>query len=243
MLAASVAGVAASAVMAVLCVRFGLDQIVVGIAIVLTAEGVTSLLQGAQYGTTYPRLPSAGSTPIPLLDGIPVVGPGLFDQHLAVYLTGALVAATAWMLRSTRLGLNIRAAGERPAAVDAAGVSVTATRIWSELACGALAGLGGGFLAIVGAGIFVPFMTTGLGFIAIVVAMLGRGKPVWVAFGASLFGTALALQTALQIAGIEISNDVVQMLPFVTVIVALLLFARRSYLPATLGLPYVRGAR
>ncbi|MGL9774658.1 MAG: hypothetical protein ACR5LG_13895 [Sodalis sp. (in: enterobacteria)] len=60
-----------------------------------------------------------------------------------------------------------------------------------------LAGLGGAYMAQVGAGIFVPFMTQGNGFIAIVLAMLARGRPLWFLAGALLFGACLSLTTAL----------------------------------------------
>lgn len=236
-------GIVVSLLMLLLCVRLGLDQIVIGIALTLSAEGITSLLQGAQFGTTYPRLDAAPTVKIPLLSEIPILGKSLFDQHLVVYLGFVLIGAVAWMFRATNVGLNLRAAGEKPEAVDAAGVSVVATRSWAVLATGALGGLGGGYLAVVGAGIFVPFMTQGQGFIAIVIAMLARGRPLWVVAGSFLFGMSLSLATALQLAGIDISTDVVNMLPFVSVIAALIIFARRSYLPAALALPYARGAR
>ena len=86
-------------------------------------------------------------------------------------------------------------------------------------------------------------MTNGAGFIAIVIAMLARSRPFWVVVGALLIGMSLQLQTALQVASIDIPIDVVNMLPFLAVIVVLLLFGRRAYLPAALGLPYVRGSR
>jgi simple sugar transport system permease protein len=232
-----------SAVMVVLCVWLGLDQIVVGIAITLAGEGITSVLQGAQFGTTYPRLGSVSTLAIPLLDRLPVLGSTLFDQPPLVYLGLALVGLTAWIFGATNMGLNLRAAGEKPEALDAAGVSVVATRSWAAMATGSLAGLGGAYLSIVGAGIFTPFITQGQGFIAIVICMLARGKPVWVIVGAFLFGISLSLSDVLQIAGITISTDVINMLPFVAIIAALMLFARRSYLPPALALPYVRGAR
>jgi simple sugar transport system permease protein len=78
---------------------------------------------------------------------------------------------------------------------------------------------------------------------AIVIAMLARGKPVWVVFGAFLFGISLSIATALQLAGVNISTDVINMLPFVAIILALVAFARRSYLPPALALPYLRGSR
>jgi simple sugar transport system permease protein len=111
------------------------------------------------------------------------------------------------------------------------------------LATGFLAGVGGAFLAEVGAGIFVPFMTNGAGFIAIVLAMLARGRPVWVLFGALLFGACLSMTTALQVAGVAVPTDVIQMLPFAAVMAVLVIFGRRASLPAALGIPYVRGAR
>ena len=241
--AGMVAGAFVALFMVVFCVRLGLDQIVIGIALTLSAEGITSVLQGAQFGTTYPRLDAAPTVSIPLLSKIPILGKSLFDQHLIVYLGFGLVPLVAWMLRSTNVGLNLRAVGEKPEAVDAAGVSVLATRTWAVLVTGALGGLGGAYISIVGAGIFTPFLTNGNGFIAIVIAMLARGRPLWVVVGSFLFGMSLSLATALQIARINISTDVVQMLPFVAVILALIIFARRSYLPAALVLPYVRGAR
>jgi general nucleoside transport system permease protein len=239
----AVGGMIACSFMIVLCVWLGLDQIVVGIAITLAGEGITSVLQGAQFGTSYPRLGAISTVSIPLLHKIPVVGPSVFQQHLLVYLAVVLVGALVWLFRSTNVGLNLRAAGEKPEALDAAGVSVAATRSYAVLATGALAGIGGAFLSIVGAGVFTPFMTQGQGYMAIVICMLARGKPVWVLVGAFLFGISLSIATALQLAGINISTDVVNLLPFIAIMLALVLFARRSYLPPALALPYVRGAR
>ncbi len=242
--AAGIAGGAfASLFMVVLCVRLGLDQIVVGIAITLAGEGITSVLQDTQFGSTYPRLGAPPTVAIPVLSDIPVLGKSVFDQPLIVYLGLAGVGAVSWIFRRTNAGLNLRAAGEKPEALDAAGVSVVATRSYAALCTGALAGLGGAYLSIVGAGTFTPFMTQGQGFMAIVIAMLARGKPLWVVMGSFLFGISLSVATALQLAGINISTDVVNLLPFIAIMVALVAFARRSYLPPALALPYIRGAR
>ena len=236
------AGMFVALFMVVLCVRLGLDQIVVGIALTLACEGLTSLLHGAIL-TERPRLGAVELVTIPGLAEIPVLGRSVFSQHLVVYVSFGLVILVWWMFRSTNPGLNLRAAGDKPAALDAAGVSVYATRSWAVLATGALGGLGGAYLAIVSAGTFEPFMTNGAGFIAIVIAMLARGRPAWVVVGSLLIGMSLQLQTALQVARIDIPIDVVNMLPFLAVIAVLLAFGRRAYLPAALGLPYVRGAR
>jgi general nucleoside transport system permease protein len=236
-------GLIGAAVMVVLCVWLGLDQIVVGIAITLAGGGITSVLQGAQFGTTYPRLGAPSTVPIPLLDKIPVLGPSLFNQPLVAYLGFVLAAVLVWVYRATNVGLNLRAAGEKPEALDAAGVSVMATRSWAVLSTGALAGLGGAYLSIVAAGLFTPFMTQGQGYMAIVIAMLARGKPGWVVAASFLFGISLSIATALQLAGVNISTDLINMLPFIAIMVALVIFGRRSYLPPALCVPYVRGAR
>ena len=93
----------------------------------------------------------------------------------------------------------------------------------------------------VSAGTFVPFMTKGAGFIAIVLAMLARGRPGWVLIGALLFGIAQSLSTAFQVAGVPVPTDAAEMLPFAVVIVILIIFARRAYLPAALERAYKRG--
>ncbi|MBB3237456.1 putative B6 ABC transporter permease subunit 1 [Phyllobacterium endophyticum] len=236
-------GVAVALIMALLCVRIGLNQIVIGIALTLGLEGLTALLHHFQFSRSYPRLPAANATVIPLLSDIPVIGPAFFKHHLIVYLALALVFGMRYLYRHTQLGLNLQAAGDKPAALDVAGIDVIKTRTIAVLTTGALAGLGGAYLANVGAGLFIPFISNGAGFLGIVLAMLARGRPVWVLFGALLFGVCLSLTTAMQVAGINIPTDVIQMLPFLAVMIMLVLFGRRASLPAALGIPYERGTR
>jgi ABC-type uncharacterized transport system permease subunit len=242
-LAGGIGGMAVASFMVVLCICLGLNQIVIGIALTLGAEGLTALLHYFQFSRTYPRLSAAPVLPIPGISQIPVLGPALFSHNAVVYIGVLLVFALTWLFRRSHIGLNLEAAGSKPAALDAAGVSVLGTRSWAVLATGFLTGVGGAYLANVGAGLFVPFMTNGAGFIGIVLAMLARGRPVWVLAGAVLFGVSLALTTALQVAGVNIPTDVVQMLPFAMVMLVLVIFARHSVLPPALGLPYLRGDR
>jgi ABC-type uncharacterized transport system permease subunit len=242
-LAGGLGGMVVASVVVLLCIRQGLNQIVIGIALTIGAEGLTALLHFFQFSKTYPRLDKAPVLEIPGLASIPVVGPALFSHNIIVYLAVGLVVFLAWLFRASYVGLNLEAAGAKPAALDAAGISVVATRSAAVLSTGFLAGLGGAYLANAGAGLFVPFMTHGAGFIGIVLAMLARGNPVWVLLGAVLFGVSLAMTTALQVAGVNVPTDVVQMLPFAMVMLVLVIFARHSVLPPALGLPYVRGDR
>ena len=146
-----------------------------------------------------------------------MLGPALFKHHLLVYFAVILVLVMSYIYRRTQLGLSLQAAGDKPAALDVAGVDVVRTRTIAVLTTGALAGIGGAYLANIGAGIFVPFITNGAGFLGIVLAMLARGRPLWVLTGAVLFGLCLSLTTAMQVAGINMPTDVIQMLPFIAV--------------------------
>ena len=147
-------------------------------------------------------------------------------------------------LRRTHAGLNTRAAGDAPGALDAAGVSVFATRSWAVLFAGAMAGLGGAFLSIAVVGGFQDTIIGGRGFIAIVFAMLARGRPLWVLTGTFMFGISLSFADWAQAFGIiNINTDYFLMLPFVVILLVLVIFGRRAYLPAALALPYERGSR
>jgi len=241
--AGAAGGAAVAAIMALLCVFAGLNQVVIGIALTLGVQGLTALLHHVQFSQNYPRLADFGVLKLPALSAIPVLGPALFQQPLCVYLAWLAVPALGAIFRATHLGLSLQAAGDKPAALDAAGVDVVMIRGGAVLATGLMAGLGGAFMAEIGAGIFVPFMTNGNGFIGIVLAMLARGKPWRVLLGAMLFGACLSITTALQVAGIDVPTDVIQMLPFAAVLLALVIFGRQASLPAALGVHYLRGAR
>ncbi|MFV0244476.1 MAG: ABC transporter permease [Qingshengfaniella sp.] len=236
-------GLAVAALMALFCVRLGLNQIVIGIGLTLGAEGLTALLHHFQFSRTYPRLPAPARLELPVLTDLPVIGPSLFGRHPVVYLSIMMVILLAWLYRRTNLGMTLRAAGERPAALDVAGGNVLMVRVCAVLFTGAMAGLGGAYLANIGAGLFIPFMTGGAGFLGIVLAMLARGRPLWVLIGALIFGASLSLTTALQVTGSTMPTDVIQMLPFAAVMLVLVIFGRKARLPAALGISYERGAR
>lgn len=242
-LAGGIGGAAVAAIMVVLCVYASMNQIVVGIGITLAAEGMTALEHHYEFSRSYPRLGKTETWPIPGLSDLPYVGNAFFNHSPLVYFGVVLTFVLVWLFRRTHVGLNLQAAGDKPAALDAAGVSVATTRALAVLSTGFLAGLGGAYLSSVAGGLFLPFMTGGAGFIAIVLAMLARGKPTWVLLGAFLFGISLSLTTAMQVAGINVPTDIIQMLPFAMVILVLVVFGRNSRLPPALGLPYRRGER
>jgi ABC-type uncharacterized transport system permease subunit len=248
--AAMLAGAGAALLMVLFCVHWGLDQIVVGIAITLTCEGAAALIFESEFAESRPQLDAIHKVAIPWLSDLPVVGGkgtsdgSFFTQPLVVYLGLGLTVLVAWVLRRTHAGLNIRAAGDAPGALDAAGVSVFATRTWAVLFAGAMAGLGGAYLSVAVALGFQDTVVGGRGFIAIVFAMLARGRPLWILIGTFLFGMSLSFADWAQAFGIiDINTDYFLMLPFIVILLVLVIFGRRAYLPAALALPYERGSR
>ena len=240
---AAVVGLTLALVFGILTITLGVNQIVVGLGLTIIARSICSFLHRVTFGKQFPILFGAGGTSeIPLLSRIPLIGQALFNQHWLVYLTFSMVPIMYILMYRARFGLRIRAVGEAPRAADACGVNVYRTRFYAILLGGLLAGLGGAFLTLGDLAFFVPDMIMGRGYIAIVVVMLGKWNPIKVCFGAMLFGFALALTSALQVAGIKISPDFILMTPYLVVIIALLLFARSTNLPSAFCIPYQRGS-
>lgn len=227
-----------------LTISLQVDQVIAGLGLTILGGGLTGFLFRDLYGQQFPTLAvSAKKIAVPFLSDLPVVGPALFQQQAVVYLAWGLVVVFAFLLTRTRFGLEIRAVGESPLAADAAGVNVARTRYLAILIGGLMAGLGGAFLSVSDLNFFVPGMTVGQGFIAIAIAMLGKWRPYRVFVGAVLFGMLRSLATGLQIVGVNVQPEFILMLPYLGIIVALVLLAGRTSLPAALGVPYTRGQK
>ena len=227
-----------------LTITLQVDQVIVGLGLTIFAGGLTGFLFRDLYGQRFPTLAvSSEKVAIPWLSDMPIVGPAFFKQQLLVYLTWVLVIIFALILTRTRFGLEVRAVGENPFAADAAGVNVFRTRYLAIIIGGMMAGLGGAFLSVGDLNFFVPGMTVGQGFIAIAIAMLGKWQPYRVFVGAVLFGILRSLSNGLQIIGVDVRPEFILMLPYLGIIVALMLLAGRTTLPAALGMPYERGQK
>jgi general nucleoside transport system permease protein len=239
LLAAIVSGMLIAALHAVLSVEFQVDQIVSGTVINILAVGVTgvfyrtSLEQGVQGPGTLPILK------IPVLSGIPVLGPILFQQKaLVTYLMLLMVVVVHVVLFNTVWGLRTRACGEHPLAAETAGVDVKLVRYVNVIASGALGGLGGAYFSIQQIGQFLPNMTGGRGFIALAAMIFGRWTPIG-AFGASLlFAFTDALAARLQSLQVPVPIQFLGMLPYVVTIVVVAGAMGRAIAPAAVGRPY-----
>lgn len=235
-------GVGAALVFALFAVGLGTDQIITGTAVSIGGLGMTGAIYQARFGATGTALtlPTLDPVRLPLLADLPVIGPALFEQAPTAYLAYALAPALWYLLFRTERGLELRAVGEEPAAAEAAGIGVRATRFWATLFGGALAGIAGAHLALAHAGTFAQGMSAGRGFIAIAVVVLGRWNPVWVLVAALFFGAASALQFSMQALGLDLPYQLFLALPYLLTLAALAGWVGRSRAPAALALPWPR---
>lgn len=243
MVAGAATGGVASIVMIVLNVWLALNQIVLGLAVTLIGTGLTSVLYLFYYSDSRPRLGTPPSVDVPLLSEIPVLGTVIFSQSTIFWGSLVAIVVVAWILSRSQWGLSVKACGQKPSALDAAGGNVLETRSVSVLFGGVFAGFGGAYLVLVTTGAFTPFMTNGMGFIAIVITMLGKGSIRLVAAAAFLYGLTVAVGTALQLTPVTLPIEMITMLPFVVIMIVLMIFARSAYIPPALVVPYVRGSR
>jgi general nucleoside transport system permease protein len=223
--------------------RLAASQIVLGLGIALAGQGATGFVFRERYGLAQPLLGSGMSRPLTEGVDIPVIGPMLFGQKWFVYAAWLIILMSALILRHTRAGLLLKAAGDAPFAAEAAGVDVGKVRVIAATVGQALAGLGGATLAIVEVGFFAPGMTVGIGFIAIALAMVGRQDPIRIALLALVFGALRGLGSAIQLTDWRIRIEFLEMIPYVGVILLVVVLGRRVRLPAAMGVTYHREAR
>lgn len=238
-------GMLSGLLLAVLGITLRVNQIVVGIAIILFAAGFTSFMARMLFpgGSNSLTLDGFGPIVIPVLSDIPIVGRVLFAQNGLVYLAILLVFALHFLLFRTRAGMSIRAVGESPAAADAAGIHVLRTRYACVVAGSAMAALGGAYLVLTQVLLFSDNMSAGKGFIALAAIILGRWQPVIAFLACLLFGFFDAVQLRLQFNHPEVPFQVFAALPYLVSILALVGLIGRANPPAAIGQPYDREMR
>jgi ABC-type uncharacterized transport system permease subunit len=215
--AGAIGGAIGGLLHAIATVTFGVDHIISGVAITMLGQGVTQYLsklvfEGMPGGgeTQSPRLPAPQRVSIPgigepllalegqrwfLVSDVAGLLRGL-TQNVSLFtiLAILLVPASYWLLWRTAFGLRLRSCGERPVAAESLGVNVYSYKYVAVVVSGALAGLGGAFLALVAAGIYREGQTGGRGFIGLAAMIFGNWRPGGLAGGAALFGYTDALQ-------------------------------------------------
>lgn len=227
----------------ILALLFGLltqyllsNQVATGLALTLFGLGLSSLMGQSYVGI---KAPATFDFDIPLLSQIPFIGPVLFQHHVMVYLSIALVAAVWAVLKFTRVGLILRAVGESHDAAHALGYKVVRIRLLAIVFGGAMAGLGGAYISLIRVPQWTEGMTAGAGWIALAIVVFAGWRAWFVLLGAYLFGGVTVLQLNLQAAGAAIPVEYLSMSPYLITILVLVLISRRrsgaGAAPADLG--------
>jgi simple sugar transport system permease protein len=221
------------------------NMVVVGVALILVATGLTDTIGAPYVGKAAPS--AIPTLEIPGLSAIPYVGPALFKQTVVTYLAFLLPFLIWWGLGRTKHGLNMRAIGENPAAADSAGISVIGWRMAYTGIGGVLGGIGGAVITLSLVGDWVSDVTSGQGWIAFAVVFFAGWRPLWILAGAYLFGALTVLGFVGQAEGWKIPSEVFTVLPYIGTVAVMILRAwldrRRGGVswPAALGEPFYRG--
>jgi simple sugar transport system permease protein len=179
-----------------------------------------------------------------LLSQIPVIGPIIFDQSGFFYLALLLVPTIYYLIFRTAFGLRLRSIGEDPIIASYLGIGVARIRYSSLILEGGLVGLAGAFVTLSQFNTFDTTLTASLGFIAVSIVILGRWNPIGALIGSLIFGFTKALSlwstTFLTSSEAVSLGQLLTLLPYVTVLVALVVGGRMLRGPAALGNPFSR---
>ena len=240
----ALAGVGMAALLALFALRYLVNQIVLGVVLIALASGLTSFLLSQIPGN--PEIiqylnepPILESIEIPVLSAIPVVGEGLFNQTVLVYLMYLSVGFVAFLLFQTRWGLRVRSVGEHPKAADTVGIKVNRVRWQAVLIGGVFAGLGGAYFTVGSTGAFDRNLSAGNGFIALAAVIMGRWHPVGATLASLFFGLMWNLQSQLSFVE-KIPSQLLGATPYIATIIAVAGFVGRVRPPAADGEPYVK---
>ena len=214
-------------IVAIFHLKLKTDLFIAGLAVNLMSQGGTvflmELLTGNKGNTSTLRSLSVPEVQIPLIHDIPILGEIISGHPVFTYLAFLVVFLEYIFLYRTRFGTHLRAVGENPEAATTLGINVVRTRIVAIGLSGLLAALGGMNLSMAYLQFFQREMAAGRGWIGIIAVNLGAKRPLGVLLASLLFGLADAV--ANQLGSLDIPSQLVQMIPYLTTIVALVLYS------------------
>ena len=251
MICAMLGGALFSCIHGLLCIRFRANQVISGVVINILSVSLTafftSAVNTAVNGTASNKIVLNVSTrfSVPLLSRIPWIG-GLFtDMYPFEVIIIVLVAVLWYLMNRTRFGMRLRACGENPQAVDAAGASVVGIRWIAVIISGALSGLAGICFAYSLLGNYSTSIYQGFGYLAIAAMIFGNWNIGTTTLACLFFGLAKAGGLQLCIAMQMPSNytDLFLMLPYVLTLLLLVFFSRKNHPPKAAGEPWDKSKR
>ena len=202
-------GVVLGAIHAFLCGRPRVNDIAVGIAMMLFGMGLSFYLGKPLI---QPQAPQLDALELGTFSDVPAVRDALRVNPL--FLIGAALAPVLlWALQNTRAGMILRMAGESADAARALGHSVQRLRALATMAGGFLAGVGGSFLSLYYPGVWNEGLSSGQGLIAVALVIFARWNALYCLYASLIFGAAGSLGPALQSAGIAVSPHLLSAAP------------------------------
>ena len=249
LLAGVFAGAFMSFIMVFMAATLKVEQVVTGLALNLLAAGMSLYLYKAFFAGDkpgeFPTIEVMPTLELPFLSNIPYVGEIFFTQKALTYIAFAMVPIVWFFLYRTKWGLEIRCLGENPKVIDTKGMSVTGRQYFAVILGGMLVGLGGAFVTIGSVARFVPEITAGRGWLALVIVIAGNWRPSGILIAALVFAFLDALQLQIQGVGVELPYQIFLALPYVMAIILMVFKSGkgRSEEPAKLAIPYFRGER
>ncbi|MGD2015627.1 MAG: ABC transporter permease [Desulfobacterales bacterium] len=250
-LIAMLVGGVLAAIHAFLSITMRANQVVSGLCITLFGSGMATFLGqklGPESNSSY-LVGLVGNkfepAAIPLLSSLPIVG-AVFNQDVLTYVVYLLVPISWYYLFKTRNGLNLRAVGENPQTADAMGINVGKVRYLYTVIGGMLVGIGGAHLSLSYAPGWTENITGGRGWIVIALVIFSMWNPARAIWGAVIFGGINAVQFRLQASGTTIPASYLNMLPYLTTIIVLVILtwwealSKRVGAPSALAKSYMR---
>jgi ABC-type uncharacterized transport system permease subunit len=244
MLAGAAAGALLSLLFAGLTQYLLSNQVATGLALTMFGLGIAALLGQSYAGRT---VSVSEKLNIPGVSDLPIVGPLFFAHDPLVYVSVVMVFAVGWFLKRTRAGLILRAVGEDHDSAHAIGYNVRLIRVAAIMFGGAMAGLGGAYLAVIQTPLWVEGMTAGRGWIALAIVVFATWRPGRVLMGAYLFGGVTIIQLNLQAINFPIQSQYLSMAPYLVTIIVLVIISSnkakaRLNAPGCLGKPFYASA-
>jgi simple sugar transport system permease protein len=233
MAAAVLASLSLAAVLAWVTLKLKSNVFITGLAANLFAAGATVVLSQRLFLTrgvvAPPKIPRLSRLSLPLLEDIPVIGDILSGHSYVLYLSLILLAFAALALYKTPFGFRLRACGKHSRALVSLGLKPGTYRFTAFLVSGFTCGIGGAFLSL-NLGVFVPNMSSGKGWTALVVIFLGGRNPPGLLAAAFVFGLIEAFSNYAQ--GLfKIPADFILALPYLftlLVMVGVSIYTRRK---------------
>ena len=251
MLFSFIGGAIYAIIHALLCIKFRADQVISGVVINILGVALTTFLtttiNTALFGNASNKF-TLGVSPrfsVPGISKIPVIG-AIFTNIYPFEIIILIIAAYAWYLMyKTKFGMRLRACGENPQAVDAAGGDVAKTRFISVMISGGLSGIGGICFAYSLLSQFSPSIYLGYGYLAIAAMIFGNWNIVSTFFVCLFFGLARAggSQLCLRMELSSLYTDLFMMIPYILTLLLLLFFSKRNHPPKAAGEVYDKGKR